>query len=311
MALAAIHLDGPADEVLLVPARTVLKTSSGKIRRAACREIYEKGLLQAPRRAVWLQLARLVRQAVTARLHRAARALAQLGYGVYCWLVFLLLSAAGLVALALLPDPQLRLRFAGRAATTLVRGCSLPLVVHGLENLPADGPAILVANHASYIDAMMLIGVLPPRMHFAAKREFEAVPLIGFLLRRLGAYFVERVDPARGVEDTRELADAVRRGESVVFFPEGTFSRAPGLAAFRLGAFVVSAETATPIVPIVLRGTRSVLREGRWLPSRYPVEIGIEPAVAPAGRDWSAAVQLRDRVREVMLRRCGEPDLAR
>ena len=134
---------------------------------------------------------------------------------------------------------------------------------------------------------------------------------MGWLLRRLGAYFVERVDPSRGVEDTREVATAVGRGETVVFFPEGTFSRAPGLAAFRLGAFVVSAETGAPVIPIVLRGTRSVLREHRWLPVRYPVEVSVEPLIAPTGRDWSSAVALRDRVREVMLRHCGEPDLAR
>ncbi|HEX8009768.1 MAG TPA: AMP-binding protein [Casimicrobiaceae bacterium] len=310
-ALASVHLNGPADEVLLVPARTVLKTSSGKIRRAACRELYEKGLLRAPRPAVWLQLARLVRQAVEAKLRRGARVAAQAAYGIHCWLLFLLLSAAGLLALALLSAPRARWRLAHGAAKTLVRGCGIPLAVEGLANLSADTPAVIVVNHASYTDAIMLAAALPVEVHFAAKREFERVPLVGFALRRLGAYFVERIDPVRGVEDTRELAAAVRRGETVVFFPEGTFSRAPGLAAFRLGAFAVGAETDTPIVPIVLRGTRSVLREQRWLPVRYPVEISIQPPVAPAGHDWSAAVKLRDRVRDIMLRRCEEPDLAR
>jgi 1-acyl-sn-glycerol-3-phosphate acyltransferase len=148
-------------------------------------------------------------------------------------------------------------------------------------------------------------------VRFAAKREFARMPLFGFVLGRLGTYFVERVDPAGGVEDTRELAVAVGRGETVLFFPEGTFSRAPGLAAFRLGAFAVSAETGTPVVPIVLRGTRSVLREHRWLPNRVPVTVSVQPPVLPTGRDWSAAVRLRDQVREVMLRHCGEPDLMR
>ena len=314
MALAAIHLNGPADEVLLVPARTVLKTSSGKIRRAACRELYEKGLLQAPRRAVWLQLAGLIGQAVAARLHRSARSLAQFAYGAYCWLVFLVLCAAGLAPLCLLSGAPAR-RLARCAARALVRGCAIPVAVDGLEHLSSrlstGKPAVIAANHASYVDAMILTAVLPPQMRFAAKREFERVPLIGFLLRRLGAYFVERIDPVRGIEDTRELMGALRRGETIAFFPEGTFSRAPGLAAFRLGAFAVSAETGTPVVPIALRGTRSVLREKRWLPVRAPVEVSIQPPLAPEGNDWSAAVRLRDRVREVMLRHCGEPDLAR
>ena len=314
MALAAIHLNGPADEVLLVPARTVLKTSSGKIRRAACRELYEKGLLQAPRRAVWLQFGALIGQAAAARLRRGTRSLAQFAYGAYCWLVFLVLSAVGFAALCLLSGAQAR-RLARGAARVLVRGCAIPLAVDGLEplssRLSTGKPAVIAANHASYVDAMILTAVLPPQVRFAAKREFERVPLIGFVLRRLGAYFVERVDPARGIEDTRELMGALRRGETIAFFPEGTFSRAPGLAEFRLGAFAVSAETGTPVVPIALRGTRSVLRDKRWLPARSPVEVRIEPAVQPEGSDWSAAVRLRDRVREVMLRECGEPDLAR
>ena len=139
------------------------------------------------------------------------------------------------------------------------RCCALrhAAAVEGLENLPAGKSGSIVVNHASYIDAFVLLAVLPAGVHFAAKREFARMPLFACVLRRLGTYFVERVDPARGVEDTREIAAAVGRGETVVFFPEGTFSRAPGLAAFRLGAFAVSAETGAPVVPIVLRGTRS------------------------------------------------------
>ncbi len=311
MALATIHLNGPADEVLLVPARTVLKTSSGKIRRAACRELYDKGLLEAPRRAVWLQLAGLVRRAIAASLRRGRRGLTRLAYGAYCWLVFVLLSGSSLIALALLSTSQRRSRFAHIAAKMMLRTMGIPLSVEGIERLPSGKPTVIIVNHASYIDAIVLLAALPPGMHFAAKREFARMPLFGLALRRLGTYFVERVDPARGVEDTRELAAAVSRGETVVLFPEGTFARAPGLTAFRLGAFAVSAETGAPVVPIVLRGTRSVLREHRWVPSRIPVVVSVQLPIAPTGRDWSAAVRLRDQAREVVLRQCGEPDLMR
>ena len=308
-ALSVIHLGGSADEVLLVPARTVLKTSSGKVRRAACRELYEKGLLEAPRHAVWLQLVRLVRRAAAARGYRALRDLGETAYGVYCWLLFVLLSLAGLPMLAVLPGQSARMRFARGVAKILVRSCGLTLSVTGLEHLPPQGAAVIVANHSSYLDAMVLTALLPPRVHFAAKREFIRVPVVGYMMRRLGAHFVERVDPERGVEDTREVLAAARRGETVAFFPEGTFSRAPGLRSFRLGAFVVATESGAPIVPIVLRGTRSALREGRWLLERQPIDVVVGSPIAPAGRGWSAAVQLRDQVRQIMLRACGEPDL--
>jgi 1-acyl-sn-glycerol-3-phosphate acyltransferase len=146
-------------------------------------------------------------------------------------------------------------------------------------------------------------------VHFAAKRELARAFPLRRLLRSFGVYFVERADAAQGVEDTREIAAAVARGETVGFFPEGTFTRAPGLADFRLGAFVVSAEAGVALVPIVLRGTRSLLRDQRWLPLRHPVSVSVLPAVMPDGRDWAAAVKLRDEVRATILRHCGEPDL--
>jgi 1-acyl-sn-glycerol-3-phosphate acyltransferase len=134
--------------------------------------------------------------------------------------------------------------------------------------------------------------------------------MLGRALRHLGTHFVDRVDSAGGIEDTRELATAVERGERIISFPEGTFSRAPGLARFHLGAFAVSAATGAPVVPTVLRGTRSVLRDTQWLPIRHPITVSVLPVVMPDGADWSASMRLRDAVRACMLHHCGEPDLA-
>lgn len=136
------------------------------------------------------------------------------------------------------------------------------------------------------------------------------MPLMAFVLCRLGACYVERTGTARGIEDTAEVARTVATGSSIVFFPEGTFTRAPGLAAFRLGAFSVATATGVAVVPTVLVGTRSVLRDGTRLPERHPIRVAFAPAERPAGSDWSAAVELRERVRAAILARCGEPDLA-
>ncbi len=311
MALAGVHLDGPADDVRLVPARTILKTSSGKIRRTACRDLYERGLLEAGRPAVWRQIATLFGQALVARLHRGAQGLGRAAWGIGAWLVFASMATLGVLALPLLPTPQARRRLARVVARSIVKGLRVPLAVVGSEHLRAGAPAVLIANHASYVDAIVLVAALPSDVHFVAKREFDRTPVMGSALRRLDARFVDRVDPARGVEDTRELVAAAQRGETLLFFPEGTFSRAPGLGAFRIGGFVVAAEAGVPVTPVVIRGTRSVLRDERWLPVRGPVEVGIHPPIQPDGNDWSAAVRLRDRTREIMLLACGEPDLAR
>jgi 1-acyl-sn-glycerol-3-phosphate acyltransferase len=172
----------------------------------------------------------------------------------------------------------------------------------------ASQPAVFVSNHASYVDSLILTALLPPGAHFAAKREFASVPVLGWLFARLGTRFVERFDAREAIEGARELAAAARAGESLVIYPEGTFTREPGLRPFHMGAFVAAAQSGRPVVPVALRGTRSVLRDGSWLPRRASVEVHIEKPLAPRGSGWSDALALRDEARRAILARCGEPD---
>ena len=94
-------------------------------------------------------------------------------------------------------------------------------------------------------------------------------------------------------------------------FPEGTFTRQSGLADFRMGAFVIAAESGVPIVPVSIRGARSILRAGQWLPRSGTVAVVFETPIKPAGSDWTAAAALRDAARSAILRHSGEPDRGR
>jgi 1-acyl-sn-glycerol-3-phosphate acyltransferase len=78
---------------------------------------------------------------------------------------------------------------------------------------------------------------------------------------------------------------------------------------FRTGAFQAAAQAGIPVVPVALRGIRSVLRDGTWYLRRSAVSVVVGVPIAPLGTDWSAAVALRDRVRAEILQHCGEPDL--
>ena len=99
-----------------------------------------------------------------------------------------------------------------------------------------------------------------------------------------------------------------RAGRKLVFLPEGTFTRAPGLLPFRLGAFVIAARESLKVLPVTLRGTRSVLRSGHWFPRRGTVAIRVGSLVIPEAQDFAAAIRLRDEVRAEILANCGEPD---
>jgi 1-acyl-sn-glycerol-3-phosphate acyltransferase len=307
----AVDLIGlPADDIVLVPPHTVLKTSSGKIRRAASREYYERGGGERPA-AVWLQLARLAWSSVLPELRRRLRAFSGLAYSGWVWLVFLVLAMPTLAAAALLRDPGRGWGFSRIVARLFLRLCRLPLVVQGLEQIPASGPFVIAANHASYLDGLILLAALRERGYrFAAKRELGDALLPRLFLQAIGTEFVERADIRQGVEDASRLAQSVRDGCAPIFFAEGTFTRGAGLLPFRMGAFVIAAQTGVPLVPVTIRGARSVLRDGSWFARRGAVVVTIGAPIPPQGTDWNAAIALRDAARAEILRHCGEPDLA-
>jgi 1-acyl-sn-glycerol-3-phosphate acyltransferase len=173
---------------------------------------------------------------------------------------------------------------------------------------PEGRGAIVVANHSSYLDGLVLAAAIPGEPAFIVKKELEAQVFAGPFLRRLGALFVDRADPEGGVEDVDKALAAAQAGRMLVFFPEGTFTRAPGLLSFRLGAFVIAARQQLGILPLAVRGTRSILRGDQWFPRRGAVSVQLGPPIVADGRDFPAAIRLRDRVRARILADCGEPD---
>ncbi len=102
------------------------------------------------------------------------------------------------------------------------------------------------------------------------------------MLRRLGAVFVERFDARQGVDDVRRLA-AVAGRRPLFFFAEGTFTRQRGLRAFRLGAFQIAVQNGLSVTPVVLAGTREILRDESWLPRRGTVSVTICAPIVAAG----------------------------
>jgi 1-acyl-sn-glycerol-3-phosphate acyltransferase len=210
----------------------------------------------------------------------------------------------------LLPKLSWRQAMARSTSQLLLRLFRIPVRVRGLEHLPHDHACVLVVNHASYLDPLVLLSVLPSPISFVAKREFAEQFFARMLFHRLGTEFVERFDPQRGVEDTDCVLQAVRQGRSMLFFAEGTFGRAPGLRPFRMGAFVVAAQAGVPMVPMGIAGTRSILRSGQWFPRRGQVAVTIGAPIMPQGTNWTAAIALRDAARARILDYCGEPDLA-
>ncbi len=305
----AVSLIGmPVDEIVLAPPYSVLKTSSGKIRHAASRDAYERGG-HAGTRAVWLQIVRLTWFAIAPQARRSLRAVGDLFYALYVALIFAVLAPATWIACALVLRTGWCWSLSRRMARLFLGLARVRLTVRGLELLPAGRACVLAVNHASYLDGIIMVAALPEPMRFVAKRELLDNFVSRIYLNRIGTEFVERFDIQRGVEDTGRFVAMVGAGHPLIMFPEGTFRRMPGLLPFRMGAFVIAARSGMPVVPVTLRGTRSILREGQWLFRRGMISVTFSEPIEPAGTDWDAAIVLRDRARVEMLRLCGEPDL--
>lgn len=299
----------PPDEIVLARPGSVLKTANGKVRRAACRALYERGRTGRPPPALWRQVAGLLQASVVPEMRRARRAAAAFLFAASFQAVYRLLAPVVFLGVVLLPTLAGRRRLFHWSARAMLRLLGLRPQVRGREHLPADRRCVLVANHASYIDGLVLAAVLPPGFAFVAKRELVPTPIAGRFLKALGTAFVERFDPSGGVEDARRLLAALGESRTLVVFPEGTFDRRPGLRSFHMGAFVIAAESGVPVIPVGVQGTRAVLRDDSRFARRGRIGVTFAPALRPRGSDWKAALELRDRAREAVLARCGEPDL--
>ncbi len=312
MALASDLVGVPPDEVLLAPPNTVLKTSSGKIRRAACRKLYEEGTIGRSRRPAWRQIAALRLSSVAPRLRRAAAALAAHLFAGYAWAAAALLVPVAWLGVMTLPRPGWRWGLLRHATRLLAHATGTPLTAEGLDRLPRqERPCIYAANHASYLDALALVALVPREFAFVAKRELAGRWFIRVPLERIGTLFVERFETGRSIDDARAMVGAARGGRSLMFFPEGGFTRVTGVMPFHMGAFVAAAEAGLPVVPVAIRGTRSILRADSWFPRRGNITVVIGETITPrAGDRWTAAGMLRDEARRHILRHCGEPDLA-
>ncbi len=303
-------LGAPPDDVVLAPPHKVLKTSSGKIRRAASRELYESGRIHKKQRAVWWQLTRLSLRGAVPQLRRIWKGAGVFFYAGYLYLVLLMMAPLVWTAVVAAPGFEKAYGIMRYFAKIFLRLGRIPITVEGAEHLDPESHFIVVSNHCSFADGPILAAALPINTSYVAKVELSRNVLSRLFFTRLRTAFVERFDSRKGTSDARQVIRAAQGGQSFIFFPEGTFYRMPGLQPFRMGAFLTAARAGAPVVPVAIRGSRSLLRGDTWFPRRTAISVRVCPPILPDGSDWEAAVKLRDAARSQILQYCGEPDLA-
>jgi 1-acyl-sn-glycerol-3-phosphate acyltransferase len=195
---------------------------------------------------------------------------------------------------------RLAWRFAKARARTLSRLLGVNVHLRGLEHVAGGGSFVYAPNHQSHLDILALLGYLPGRTRFAAKRELWRHPVVGGVLDTLGMVPIDRDHPEDAIERLRRAA-ADR--SSFVIFPEGTRSRTGALLPFKKGAFVLAIGAQLPIVPVICRGTRRLMPRGSRL-AVVPgdVEIVLEAPIPTTGLGYDDRDALAAQVRAAIER---------
>ncbi len=193
-------------------------------------------------------------------------------------------------ALALI-DPRHQDPFLYLWARSLLASAGVKHRVRGLENLPA-GNFVLVANHLSNFDALLLFAHIRRHMRFVAKAELQRVPVLGFALRRAGNIFIDRKGSPADREKLKAATHAVRSRVSVVFFAEGTRSEDGVLRPFKKGAAIMALEAQVPLLPVAIAGTHLILQKGSMAIHEHPAAVVIGEPIQTAGKSVDAREEL-------------------
>lgn len=295
----------PPDEVLLVAPRKIPKTSSGKLRRASTKEAYLKNQLSQTRMPQWLQFSKLGVESLSRQLFSKFSKFIYFLYTIYFYVIsFIAVFATAILTLFTGRDRTVNIC---RYAAKFLMRCAFwrVSVVNKSKSLPPTS-VIYAANHASYIDFLVLLAELPNNALFVGKLELLKNPLIAYFMKKMGYLTVDRLDFSQSLSDMQSIKTALQTGYSIVIFPEGTFTYATGLRPFKMGPFKIAVETGTPVCPIALKGTRNILRDGSWIFKPGKIEVTICETIFSQIKEWSEMIRLRSMARDEMAKYCGE-----
>ncbi len=297
----------PPDHIIFVSPHTIPKTSSGKLRRSACKQLYLTGKLHKQTPAAWFQASKMFLKSAWVRSKRFVFKFGRYLYAAYMMAV-VLLSILFISAVISILTPEKAAIFAKHWATWLARLCLIRIRINDIRTQAYDKNVVYVSNHASYIDAFIFTAIMPPGTQFVGKQELLDLPLFGRVMKKIGHIAVDRMDFAKSIESVDQIEQSLKAKRSIFIFPEGTFTYATGIRPFKLGAFKVVLETQTAIVPMALEGTRYVLRDGE-LPRPGRVTVTIGDPIIPASKDWSEITRLRNETRDFISKYSGEKPL--
>ena len=172
--------------------------------------------------------------------------------------------------------------------------------VEGYENLPDEGPVVFMPNHQGYADVILLCAVLDKfQFGFVAKDKLNKVPLYGKWIHLIHSVLINRGNPREGLKAIAEGVSNLKKGYSMLIFPEGTRSQSGEMGEFKQGAMKLATKAKVPIIPISLDGTWHCLEEKGYVSSAH-AKVKIHPPIETAGLSRAEEKALNDQVYDII-----------
>lgn len=214
-------------------------------------------------------------------------------YQLYAWLIFVpliifftALFSALTVIFATLVNPEWASRvFAATWARTLAFLTPIRVTVEGEEHAHQGQSYVVVLNHQSQFDILVVYGWLRLDLKWVMKKELRKIPGIGIGCEKAGHIFVDRGKPKQASKAIRDALSRLGQGVGILFFPEGTRSLDGRLLPFKKGAFRLSIDQGLPILPVTLVGTRDIMPARSLKPFPGSVRMVIHPPITPDGKE--------------------------
>jgi len=220
------------------------------------------------------------------------------------WIVLMTVFFGILAIFASFIDFRGRLphRVAGIWARSILAASPIEVTVKGLSNIDPDKSYIYMSNHQSNYDIPILLGHLPVQFRWLAKVELFRIPLFGYAMKRAGYICIDRSNQQSAFESLKKAAGIIREGVSVMIFPEGTRTRDGSIGSFKKGGFVLAVESGVPIVPLIIKGTYSVMPRTRLLIKPGKVTLEILKPVETSVYTKETKDELMEKIRNIMCK---------
>ncbi len=154
------------------------------------------------------------------------------------------------------------------------------MTVKGVENIPENKHFILISNHQSHMDIVVLLKALKTKLSFISKKELLAVPILGWDIHLLGHVAIDRSNPKTSLLELARVEKLIEKGLSVVLFPEGTRSLDGELGDFKKGAFMMAANTGVSVLPCTIVGTGTILNKRSLMMKPGAITVYIDKPIS-------------------------------